>query len=140
MPTLRLSAGLVLVHPDTCRFLLLRAYRNWDFPKGLVEANESPLQAACRETGEEAGIWHLSFPYGTDYRETPPYNHGKVARFYVARALQPDITLGINPRLGRPEHHEYRWADWPTAMRLLPERLRAILAWAARLSGCQPDI
>lgn len=136
MPAARLSAGLVLVHPEDCRFLILRAYRNWDFPKGIVESNETPLQAARRETAEETGIRELTFPYGLDYRETLPYNHGKIPRFYVARARTADVTLPVNPPLGRPEHHEYRWADLDTAMHLLPDRLRTVLTWASGLSGC----
>ena len=30
--------------------------RHWDLPKGGIHANESPLQAALRETGEETGL------------------------------------------------------------------------------------
>ena len=52
----RLSAGVIVVRraPQGWLFLLLRAYRNWDFPKGLVEPGESPLATARRELGEEA--------------------------------------------------------------------------------------
>ena len=41
--------------------LLLRAYRNWDLPKGLVEPGEQPFAAACREVEEETGITDLDF-------------------------------------------------------------------------------
>jgi bis(5'-nucleosidyl)-tetraphosphatase len=46
-----LSAGTVILHrgPDDCRYLLLRSYRYWDFPKGIVEAGEPPFSAACSE-------------------------------------------------------------------------------------------
>ena len=39
------SAGVVVVRPgdDGWRYLVLRAFRNWDFPKGLVESDEQPL-------------------------------------------------------------------------------------------------
>ena len=30
--------------------------RHWDLPKGGIHANESPLQAALRETSEETGL------------------------------------------------------------------------------------
>ncbi|MFS8608355.1 MAG: NUDIX domain-containing protein, partial [Gammaproteobacteria bacterium] len=81
----RLSAGVVLVRetPDGARFLLLRAYRHWDCPKGVVEPGEEPLDAAVRETAEETGIDDLEFAWGHDYHETPPYAGGKVARYYV---------------------------------------------------------
>ena len=67
------------------RFLLLRAYRYWDFPKGAVEQQETPLAAAIREVCEETGLTGLEFAWGEDYLETEPYNRGKVARYYLAR-------------------------------------------------------
>jgi bis(5'-nucleosidyl)-tetraphosphatase len=50
MPGKRFSAGAVVVRPfpDGWRYLLLRVYRTWDFPKGRVESRETPLQAAVR--------------------------------------------------------------------------------------------
>jgi 8-oxo-dGTP pyrophosphatase MutT (NUDIX family) len=129
----RLSAGVVVVRDEgqSLRFLLLRAYRNWDFPKGLVEAEEDPLEAAVRETREETGIADLAFDWGTDYRETEPYARGKVARYYVARTRVARVVLPVNPGLGRPEHHEHRWVDLTEAFALTGPRLRPIVAWAA---------
>ena len=41
----RFSAGVIVVRrtPEGPRFLLLRSYRYWDFPKGQVETGETPL-------------------------------------------------------------------------------------------------
>ena len=54
-PPTRLSAGVVIVSVVNrkLKFLLLRAYRNWDFPKGLVEAGEEPIDAAVRAEIED---------------------------------------------------------------------------------------
>ena len=70
----RLSAGVVVVREtaDGPRYLLLRAYRHWDFPKGMVEAGEEPLAAARREVAEETGIATLDFAWGEVFRETAP--------------------------------------------------------------------
>lgn len=39
------------------RFLLIRdSYHNWGFPKGHLEADETPAAAALRETAEETGL------------------------------------------------------------------------------------
>lgn len=133
-----LSAGAVVVrrHDDDFRFLLLRAYRYWDFPKGRVEAGEQPLQAARREVEEEAGLRGLSFSWGYDFAETPPYGRGKVARYYLAESPEGAVSLPVNPALGRPEHHEFRWLPYPQARTLLNGRLQAILDWAQdRLAG-----
>jgi len=114
------------------RVLVLRAYRNWDFPKGVVEPGEAPLDAAIRETAEEAAISDLAFRWGEGYCETAPYGRGKVARYYLAETTQAFITLPISPELGHPEHNEWRWARFDEAERLLPPRLQPILAWARK--------
>jgi len=128
-----LSAGVVIIHGrDTQRrYLLLRAFRNWDFPKGVVENGEDPLQGAIREVEEESSLTRdeLNFRWGQDYRETAPYGRGKVARYYLAETARCDITLPVNPQLGRPEHQEFRWLDYAAARRLLPPRLQSILDW-----------
>lgn len=127
-----LSAGAVVVRPEdgAFRFLLLRAYRYWDFPKGRLEAGEQPLDAARREVEEEATLRALQFPWGYDFRETVPYGRGKVARYYLAESRSGQVSLPVNPILGHPEHHEYRWLDYRSARTLLNARLRPILDWA----------
>ncbi|HEU4682850.1 MAG TPA: NUDIX hydrolase, partial [Gemmatimonadales bacterium] len=41
-------------------YLLIRdSYNNWGFPKGHLEGDESPAQAALRETAEETGLRNL---------------------------------------------------------------------------------
>lgn len=118
------------------RVLVLRSYRNWDFPKGNVEPEETPLEAAIRETAEEASITDLAFHWGEVFCETAPYGRGKVARYYLAETARKGITLPISPELGHPEHHEWRWVSFDQARKLLPPRLQPILAWArARLQA-----
>ena len=133
-PSLVFSAGVVVVrqHDDGWRLLVLRAYRNWDFPKGGVEPGETPLDAAIRETAEEAAISDLAFRWGEGYCETAPYGRGKVARYYLAETMQTHITLPVSPELGRPEHDEWRWVGFDEAGRLLPPRLQPVLAWARK--------
>lgn len=121
--------------PDGYRFLLLRVYRYWDFPKGRVEPGELPLEAAKREVEEETTLRDLQFPWGYEYRETPPYGRGKVARYYVAQSPAGDVALPVNPALGRAEHHEFRWLAYATAHALLNARLQPILEWASQRIG-----
>lgn len=134
----RLSAGCVVVREAAGAplWLLLRAYRNWDFPKGAVEPGEEPLAAAVRETAEETGIADLEFPWGGDWFDTAPYSGGKIARYFLARTSTTRVVLGVNPTLGRPEHHEYRWVDLAAARALAPPRVQPVISWAAgRLRG-----
>jgi bis(5'-nucleosidyl)-tetraphosphatase len=133
----KLSAGVVVLRqtPAEWLFLLLRAYRNWDFPKGVVEAGEDPLAAAQREVREETSIAELHFTWGAVYDETAPYAGGKVARYYLAETVAESVILPINPELGRPEHHEARWVNIAQALSLTGSRLRPIVLWAAATVG-----
>jgi|SRR5581483_9517587 len=133
----RLSAGVVVVRQvdGSWRFLMLRAYRNWDFPKGIVEAGEEPLAAAVREVKEETLIEDLQFAWGEVYRETAPYSHNKVARYYIARTSTESVTLPVRPELGRPEHNESRWVTFAQGLALCSPRLDPILRWAGELIG-----
>jgi 8-oxo-dGTP pyrophosphatase MutT (NUDIX family) len=128
-----LSAGIVIVRQEETqwKFLFLRAYRNWDFPKGIVESEEKPLETAIREAREETGISDLRFRWGRVYKETRPYNQGtKVARYYIAQTTESQVVFSINPEIGKPEHHEYRWLTYEQLFQIAPERLLPIIQWA----------
>jgi 8-oxo-dGTP pyrophosphatase MutT (NUDIX family) len=126
------SAGVVVVrrHPNGWRCLVLRAYRNWDFPKGLIEDDEAPREAAQREVWEETSIADLRYPWGDAYKETLPYAGGKVARYYIAESPADEVKLPISAELGRPEHDEFRWLSFDDAEDVLPPRLAIVLDWA----------
>jgi bis(5'-nucleosidyl)-tetraphosphatase len=132
MKRAKLAAGVVVLRRADERWncLVLRVYRNWDFPKGLVEPGEQPLDAALREVNEETGLRGLVLRWGEAWRETEPYAGGKVARYYVAESASGKVALPVNPELGRPEHHEFRWLLFDAAARLLPPRLQPVLRWA----------
>ncbi len=130
----RLSAGVVVMRETEhgLAFLLLRAFKHWDFPKGMVEAGETPLDGARREVEEEAGITELDFHWGEKFYETPPYSRGKVARYYLARTTQTEVRLLPNPETGRTEHAEYRWVSFEQAWKLGSPRVQRLLNWVAR--------
>jgi bis(5'-nucleosidyl)-tetraphosphatase len=135
----RLSAGVVVVRQteEGWRFLLLRAFNHWDFPKGMVEPGEEPLAAAMREVHEESLIDDLDFAWGEASTRTGPYSHGKVARYYIAATRTAEVTLPVNPLLGRPEHSEFRWVDFDEAMALVSPRVKTVLRWASRMMGLE---
>lgn len=128
----RLSAGVVVVSlvRRKLKFLLLRAYRNWDFPKGMVEPGEDPIDAAVREVREETTLDDISFDWGLVYMETGPYNKGKISRYYVARSKQEHVELLVNPEIGMPEHQEARWVDVNKARSMVSPRLQPVVTWA----------
>lgn len=137
-----LSCGAVVFRwlDDKPHYLLLRAFSFWDFPKGLLDDGELPIQAAQREICEETTLTNLVFHWNQEYRETRPYGQGKIARYYIAEAPTGDVSLPVNPELGHPEHQEFVWADYKTARALTAERVRSILDWAhERIITLKPD-
>ena len=136
-PSPRRAAGAVVFRRTErgVRLLVLRAYKNWDFPKGLIEPGETELDAAKRETAEETGLTDLDFPFGDACRDTLAYAGGKVARYFIAETGESEIELPVSPELGRPEHHEWRWVSYDESEELLPPRLGVVLEWARRTNG-----
>ena len=131
------SYGIVPIARDRegrQRFLLLRAFRNWDFPKGGPETDETPIMAAKREMREETGIGDFEMPYGEICMDSEPYAGGKVATYFIARVQLQKLSLPISEELGKPEHHEYRWVSAEEARELLPARLIPILNWAVQIT------
>jgi 8-oxo-dGTP pyrophosphatase MutT (NUDIX family) len=126
------SCGAIVLRetPEGLRVLMLRVFRHWDFPKGLMEAGEVHLQTARREVREESGIAELEFPWGEVHVDTGPYNRGKIARYYLARTAQSQVELLPSPDTGRPEHSEYRWVSLVEAYRLGSPRVRLAISWA----------
>jgi 8-oxo-dGTP pyrophosphatase MutT (NUDIX family) len=133
-PSAKRAAGAVVFRRTErgVRLLLLRAYKNWDFPKGLIEPGETELDAAKRECAEETGLADLGFPFGDAHKDTLAYAGGKVARYFLAETEEVEIELPVSPALGRPEHHEWRWVSFEEAEDLLPPRLGIVLDWARR--------
>ena len=132
-----LSCGAVVVRQIDAGWLtlMLRAYKNWDFPKGMCEHGEQPMETALREVGEESGISELAFDWGERFMETGPYHRGKVARYYLAKTSVRDVVMGISPELGRPEHHEYRWVSFDEAHDISAPRVRDVVTWARQIIG-----
>ena len=133
----KLSCGVVLARetPDGYLTLLLRAFRHWDFPKGLCEAGEPPFAAARRELAEETGITAIEWPWGERFIETGPYSRGKTARYYLGKTQADDVVMGDSPETGEPEHHEWRWVSFDEAYDLASPRVRNVVTWARQIIG-----
>ena len=138
MSKLIVSAGIVPVRKVDGEyiFLLLRAFKTfYDFPKGRVEEGEDPLDAAIRETLEEASITkdELEFNWGTDSHTTKPFNGHqgkKVGQYFVAETTKKNIILPVNPELGKPEHDGFQWVTYAEGQQITNYRIGGVLKWA----------
>lgn len=99
------AGGIVFRRSATgVQFLLIRdSYQNWGFPKGHLEAGESPDVAAVREVEEETGLSGLSLAGPVDvidwhFRFRGRLVH-KVCHFFLIEAAhgeaRPLRTEGI---------------------------------------------
>lgn len=84
--------------------------RRLDFPKGHIEKGEEWLDAAVRETQEEAGIPEssLSFTWGEKYKDC--FRQGKVCRMFIASTDSAPKILR-NPETMRYEHVGWQWLN-----------------------------
>ncbi len=136
LPREEVSAGGVVMRriDDVPHYLLIRdPYRNWGFPKGHLEAGETPEEAARREVAEETGIrvqqvratldcidWHFRFRGRLVH---------KTCHFFLMEtgegSTQPQRNEGITA---------CRWAPFDEAVRLLAyENARIVLRQAHAL-------
>lgn len=133
----KLSCGIAISRETESgwKTLMLRAFRHWDFPKGLCEEGEEPMQAAIRELREETGIENPDFDWGDRFIETGPYGRGKTARYYLAKTDQESVIMGPSPETGEPEHQEWRWVSFDEAHDLTSPRVREVVRWARQIIG-----
>ena len=112
------SAGIVLFRNDSNKneFLLLNYPQgHWDFTKGKIEQNETPYDAAIRETREETGITNIEFIDGFeesveyDFRFKKEDIHKKVV-FFLAKTNEKNIRLSH-------EHNDYLWLEYNDALK-----------------------
>ena len=141
------SSGVIVIDwgPDVPVALCVRAYANWDFPKGRVEPGESLVQAAARELQEETSI-----AVGTDARLTgaqaPSITYGKGSKAKTASYFLADRTsnmepfLPVSPELGKPENDEYRWVSVLDLHSIMPGRLSPVVDYVVSWSERRAEI
>ena len=130
------SAGVVVYRDGAGGrqyLVLLSAHGAWEFPKGKLEAGETPRAAALRELGEESGLTDVAV--AGEFARQIRYHfrgrqHGrlvdKTVHFLLARA---DAAAAV--RLSR-EHRQFAFLPFDAAVkRLTHAGTRAVLRDAA---------
>tara|TARA_Y100000034_G_C6904889_1_gene419564 strand:- start:827 stop:1282 length:456 start_codon:yes stop_codon:yes gene_type:complete len=139
------STGVVVIDwskTEEPRALCVRAYSNWDFPKGKVDPGETFSEAAIRELEEETSLGvpiDVKLITGlSGLLAAPPVTYGKGSRkktatyFMGARVSPKKPFLPVSPELGRPENDEYRWVPISQLSQLMPQRLVPVVNFVIR--------
>jgi 8-oxo-dGTP pyrophosphatase MutT (NUDIX family) len=129
------------------RYLLIRdSYNNWGFPKGHLEGDESPAQAALRETAEETGLDHLVLQgpirvIDWHFRFRGRHIH-KYCHFFLFESSEgevcPQVDEGITACQWRPLNEALEVLSYDNARGVLKragEMVRTLVAVGAGRSG-----
>jgi putative (di)nucleoside polyphosphate hydrolase len=129
----RLSCGVVVT--DGARLLLGHATRSprWDIPKGLVERDETPRQAALRELLEETGL--AAPPEALSDLGRHLYLPGKDLELFAWRPeVMPDpaqltCTTSFKTRDGawRPEFDRFGLFSWEDGLGRVGRNMARVL-------------
>jgi 8-oxo-dGTP pyrophosphatase MutT (NUDIX family) len=151
---LEVSAGGIVfrrIPGEAPRYLLIRdSYNNWGFPKGHLEGEESPAEAALRETAEETGLQQLSL-HGPirvidwHFRFRGRHIH-KYCHFFLFESPEgevcPQVDEGITACQWRPLPEALEILSYDNARGVLKragEMVRTLVAVGAGRSGRQVD-
>jgi 8-oxo-dGTP pyrophosphatase MutT (NUDIX family) len=139
------SAGVIPYHrggDGTYTFLVLHSatVRNprakWEFPKGGVEAGETPRQAAGREFQEETSLSDWSFRDGFERSLSYTYiRRGrkvvKTVTYYVVEVREPTLPTPSLEHVEDPHGHWFHWGTFEEINRLLYHtKIRQVFAEA----------
>ena len=108
------SAGFILISDKflNSRYsVLLLHYRSghWDFPKGNIEINETEMQAATRELGEETGI--SKFRLIPNFRYTLSYKYTRKSVLISKQVILFLASTKVNKVIISDEHIGFKWLN-----------------------------
>jgi bis(5'-nucleosidyl)-tetraphosphatase len=139
------SAGVIPYRRDGDRglvYLVLHSatVRNprakWEFPKGGMEAGETPRQTAAREFTEETGLVHWAFREGFEKSLSYTYiRRGrkviKTVTYYVAEVLDASTLTRSIEHVEDPLGYWHHWGSFEQISRLLYHaKIRQVFAEA----------
>ena len=138
----RLSCGVVILNPD--RELLLchvTGQNHWDLPKGGIDAGETPLEAAQRETREEAGLQL----HEDDLIDLGRFRYTSKKDLHLFATVLPRVDLAVlhcdshylDRHSGRqlPEMDGFGWFSFERAWKLCTPKMATVLSQGIALDA-----
>lgn len=132
LPKKRMASGILLFNEQNELLLLKPTYKNdWSIPGGVVEENESPFEAAIRETFEEIGLQFsdLKFLCVEYIHADGDFDENLQFIFSGGRLSMKEINT---IKLRSEEHSEFKFINVPDALALLGVRLAKRLPFALK--------
>jgi len=120
-PVQKVQAVVYDITDNTAYVLLLHRvlhWRGWEFPKGTMEAGESPEDTIKREVREETGLKGavITDRLGKQIAFTSKGREYVIVDVFLIRA---DMTLPVQIDQNTQEHDGYRWVTAEEALDLL---------------------
>jgi 8-oxo-dGTP pyrophosphatase MutT (NUDIX family) len=129
LPRKRMASGVIIRNPKGEMLVLKTTYKDhWEIPGGVVEENESPRQAAERETQEEIGLsLSIEACLVTHYRSAQGKQDENIMFVFDGGVVKDLSELTLDGK----EISEARFVSFQDAIPLVGERL------ASRLPACE---
>lgn len=120
---------------------MVREGRYWGFPKGHVEAGETPQEAALREISEECGLLRSSLSIRAElppseyvYRRAGRLRFKLVHHFLVLTAADTELI----PQAGEIDEAQWLSLDDATERASFPDTRKALTAARSLLAATLP--
>ena len=111
------GAGIVCFKQfeKTYKTLALKIKGKNDIPKGIIDKGENSLEAAIRETYEEAGLTIKDYEFlkekGTEKLVKIMSSNGNITCYVAIVRKNSKPKIMMNPKHNIYEHESYEWLD-----------------------------
>lgn len=124
LPKKRISAGCLFFDHKGRLLVINPTYKDtWEIPGGVVEKNESPREAAIRETYEELGLFcQPDRLLCIDFSDENETRTESLQFIFLGPEFTAEMIAAI--QLPREELSEYRFLKPKKAIKLLNKKLR----------------